>query len=252
MHALRERGTVRSRYTRKESTMAITLQKARRYCSASEIELIHLSTKKMVAGMTPSRLLLKLKRARKLRDKYRDLASRQHREARGKADPRRRRASTTNEATRLKHEVFAETVERFEAALDAASTKAKPVAKKKVAAKKTSKKTSKKTAKKASKKVASSKVKQTKVALMQAAGAAKPKTAFIGGKPATTARKKKVAKKAAAKVAESAWNESMVTRSEQSQGMRNARSFGRSGQTRTNAHSSSRGRRNQARRDSKG
>jgi hypothetical protein len=251
MHVVRERGTVTVRSARKEAPMAITLQKARRYCSASEIELIHLSTKKMVAGMTPSRLVLKLKRARKLRDKYRDLASRQHREARGKADPRRRRASTTNEATRLKHEVFAETVERFEAALDAASTKARPeapVAKKKVAAKKTAKKV----AKTASKKVASSKVKQTKVALMQAAGAAKPKTAFIGGKPATTVRKKKVAKKAAARAQESAWNASMVTRSEQSQGMRNARAFGRSGQTRTNAHSSSRGRRNQARRDSKG
>lgn len=149
----------------------IPIRQAKSLCTAAEFELVHWSTSKRVEDLTPARLVAKRDRARKLRDKFRDLANQQKREIRGKGDARRSRPATDNRNTRIKEQMFAETVQRFEAALAEKTAAANAgavsaaAAVKKSATKKISKKIAKKTTSKASKKTS---------ALKSAAGAAKP------------------------------------------------------------------------------
>lgn len=239
--------------------MTISIQRAKTLCSGSELELVHWSTAKRVEALSEVRLQQKRARARKLRDKYRDLADRQRREARRKQAPRGRRPSEGNDATRAKQQLFQETLERFEAAL--AKAKTTGAAKKKVSkktSKKTTKKTTKKTAKKASKKTSKKKVSKK-----------------VGAKPASKKTgKKKVSKKQLAKKASRAassavtassspvpaqsvaavvaQHKSWVSQSEGSAGKRKAMRFQRTGQPKIQGHVSSQTRRNQAKRDSRG
>ncbi|MFU8829830.1 MAG: hypothetical protein ACNA8P_10420, partial [Phycisphaerales bacterium] len=97
--------------------MAINMSQVRALCNKSEKELFDSSSAKRIKELRPARLKSKIVRARKLRDKYRDLADRQQRQMRGKQDPRRPAKATSNEATRTKQQLFQELMERFEDAL---------------------------------------------------------------------------------------------------------------------------------------
>jgi len=92
----------------------------RQLCTAQEAALVSASRERGVKDDSPAKLLRKLERARALRDKFRDLAERQRREARGKQAPRRSVASKGNDRTLLKQQLFAETVENLERRLSAA------------------------------------------------------------------------------------------------------------------------------------
>ena len=85
--------------------MMIQLSDARELCSKSEWELVDSSFPPMVETFPRSALKSRLDRARKLNQKTTDLVSLQHSESRKRT-------------TRRKTELFAEAVDRFEAALN--------------------------------------------------------------------------------------------------------------------------------------
>jgi hypothetical protein len=138
--------------------MPISGSKARSLCTESEYNLFKWSSAKMVKTLSPSQLSQKIDRARKLRNKYRDLAKQQRGEARGKRKPTGTRAAKGNERTVEKAQLFAEVLERFEGALKAADAKSSKSAKS--PAKKSAKKNT--TAKKPTEKKPSTKKKTTK------------------------------------------------------------------------------------------
>jgi hypothetical protein len=116
----------------RKATMAISLSSARRLCTAPELELVESSRASHLKQLTPARIRQKITRARRLRDKYRDLAKRQRLEARGKSAPRRSRPAQGQENTQRKAQLFQEVLERFEAGLprvEAAAAKKAPGAK---------------------------------------------------------------------------------------------------------------------------
>ena len=206
--------------------MPVSIQKAKALCSKSELDLLHWSRSPELVDLPPSRIKQKIVRSRKLRDKFRDLADRQRREARRKEDPRGKRHSESNDATRTKQQLFQEALERFEGALARHNAKI---------AKKTTKKAAKKTAKKISKKTLMKKASKASV------------------KPAKKVSKKKTASLASMLQAEQkAWNKSARAVSSQSEGKRKSMKFARTGQPKIQGHVSSRTRRNQAKRDARG
>lgn len=216
--------------------MAINMSKVRSLCSKSEKELFDSSSAKRIKELTPARLKMKVARSKKLRDKYRDLADKQQREMRGKPAPNQRAKAKSNEATRTKQQLFQELMERFEQALASAESAAatKPASGGKVSkkvAKATSKKAPvKKTAKKSTrKKVVSKKIRAKKAATKKAA------------------TRKAVAKKAAQSKATS---KKMLSKKASSKRMQGRLRDG--GATKIQGHVSSRGRRNQAKRDARG
>lgn len=97
--------------------MPISRPTAQRLCTKPEFELVEASFPARAKQLTPGRLRQKVVRARKLRDKYRDLAKRQRLEARGKRAPQRSRPAQGNENTDRKAQLFQETLDRFEAQL---------------------------------------------------------------------------------------------------------------------------------------
>ena len=132
--------------------MAVSASRARTLCTASELNLVKWSSPRQIKSLTPAKLKDKIDRARKLRDKYRDLSKKQRGEARGKRKPTGRRPAQSNENTVEKAELFAEVLDRFQvAATKAGSTPA--------GSKKTSKK--KTTGKSASRKKATTTKKKT-------------------------------------------------------------------------------------------
>lgn len=107
---------------------SVSMSKARTLCTKAELELVLWSTRTRLATITPLRIGGKITRARALRDKYRDLASEQRRQRRGKSARRPAPAVGDNENTRLKAQLFAEVLERFQGAADrlgVAATRAK-------------------------------------------------------------------------------------------------------------------------------
>lgn len=90
----------------------------------AEFDILVASTKARLESFAPERVRSLRDLARRLRDKFRGLAERQQREARGKAAPRARQRSLNNENTRVKQRLFAEAVERFERALGIEPAKA--------------------------------------------------------------------------------------------------------------------------------
>lgn len=113
--------------------MPITLQRAKALCSVAEFKIISASHRPAVLALSPAGLRRHVALARGLRDKYRTLAEHQQRQKRGK--PPRRSGRTARAAgiqtTRLKQQVFQETLDRFTAALMAPAApilKARPSA----------------------------------------------------------------------------------------------------------------------------
>lgn len=105
--------------------MAITTREARQLSTASEWTLVESSLPSRVRELSPARLRSRIERARKLRDKYVDLARRQHRRTRSKrsGQPNER----LNARTKRKAVLFSEVLVRYQAA--ARATKAGTVAK---------------------------------------------------------------------------------------------------------------------------
>lgn len=97
--------------------MTISRRDAKPLCTAAEFALANESYPPTIGGLEAKELRQRIGRARKLRDKYADLASKQAREIRGKAAPTRQKAPTGNAATVTKRDFFAESLARFEAKL---------------------------------------------------------------------------------------------------------------------------------------
>jgi hypothetical protein len=99
---------------------------ASRLCTRPELDLVEASYPANAKLLSPARLRQKVGRARKLRDKYRDLARRQRSESRGKSAPRRSRPAAGHENTNRKAQLFTEVLERFEAQLERSGGHAEP------------------------------------------------------------------------------------------------------------------------------
>ena len=76
--------------------MIIDLRKAAQLCTESELALVASARGDKLKGLSLKRLELHIARARGLRDRFRDLAERQRREALGRAPPRRKRPARGN------------------------------------------------------------------------------------------------------------------------------------------------------------
>jgi hypothetical protein len=104
--------------------MSVHHATARKLATQTEWTLLEASRAREITELTPARLAQKIARARKLRDKYRDLAKQQRGEARGKRSPKSTRAAAGNANTVIKEQMFAEALERFEARLAKVTAKA--------------------------------------------------------------------------------------------------------------------------------
>lgn len=106
--------------------MPYTLKTARALCNADEIELVAASFPDPGATLTRARVISKLMRARRLRDKYRDLYKRQRLANRSRTGTKFGARPGSNARTEEKARLFDETLKRFEAKLaklDAAERK---------------------------------------------------------------------------------------------------------------------------------
>lgn len=95
--------------------MAYTLTQARPLLTAAELELFDHSRAEPIKDLTPAHLARKVKSARTLRDKYRDLYQRQTVAVRSEDAAGRSTNGTDNERTQRKADIFQEVLERFEA-----------------------------------------------------------------------------------------------------------------------------------------
>jgi hypothetical protein len=101
--------------------MKLSQDAIRRLLTKEEAEFIEGLAAGRIESVAPARLRQKLGRARRLRDKYRDLARRQRGEMRGKAAARRTRPAQSNENTLRKAQVFDWAIDRITARLGEAS-----------------------------------------------------------------------------------------------------------------------------------
>jgi hypothetical protein len=95
--------------------MPISSREARQLSTAGEWTLVESSLPAILSTLSPARLKAKIERARKLRNKYADLAKRQHRTARPKRSGQPKEA--LNARTKRKAELFAQVLSRYEARL---------------------------------------------------------------------------------------------------------------------------------------
>jgi hypothetical protein len=104
--------------------MKLSQDAIRRLMTKEEAEFIEGLAAGPIETITPARLRQKLGRARRLRDKYRDLARRQRGEMRGKADPRGTRPAQSNANTLRKVQVFEWAIDRITQRLHSAGDEA--------------------------------------------------------------------------------------------------------------------------------
>jgi hypothetical protein len=97
--------------------MAYNRNHARRLLTADELELFLASLPDKVDALDQAGLRTAIGRARKLRDKYRDLHRRQATASRGRTGARGK-AAGENQRTEQKATIFVETLSRFEARLE--------------------------------------------------------------------------------------------------------------------------------------
>ena len=92
----------------------INLSRAKQLCNASELKVVRASGKQSLPKLSEAQLKKAIGQARKLRDKWRDLATRQRRETQ-----RQQNARTTDENARSgeKEELFSQVLARFETQL---------------------------------------------------------------------------------------------------------------------------------------
>ena len=94
--------------------MTIPRTTAKKLCTDVEYRLVNESFAPHVAELSEKGLAQRIKRTRAARDKYRSLAERQTREARGRIAPHGARAAAGNKNTRVKQTLFDETLSRYE------------------------------------------------------------------------------------------------------------------------------------------
>jgi hypothetical protein len=94
--------------------MAYTRAQVRKLLNAGEIEIFESSRAEAVKELNALRLIVKVKRARTLRDKYRDLLKRQRLATRARTGSKAGNSGDANQRTREKAEVFTEILERLE------------------------------------------------------------------------------------------------------------------------------------------
>ncbi len=102
----------------------IRTREARKLCTASELELFTQSLRPQITPLTAARLKSRISRARRLRDKYRDLAQQQRGEQRGKREPMGQTPARGNLRTQRKVDLFQQTLDRFEKRLAALQARA--------------------------------------------------------------------------------------------------------------------------------
>jgi hypothetical protein len=96
-------------------TPTINLERVRQWLSVSELRLVESARRPALGMLGPAELKRKMAQARKLRDKWRDVYSRQRREVQ---QVRGSRATAANSRSREKTELFAAVLSRFEAQLE--------------------------------------------------------------------------------------------------------------------------------------
>jgi hypothetical protein len=114
--------------------LATTLTQARKLLTAAEVELFAASRGDALKALTVVQLRGKVKRARTLRDKHRDLLKRQRLASRGSTGSKSGTSGVANERTAQKAQVFAEVLGRFEQRLAQLEAAAARVAQKRAAA----------------------------------------------------------------------------------------------------------------------
>lgn len=90
----------------------LTTARELRLLTADEKDFVLKSHQPVLAGLDRAAARDLLGHSRRLRDRYRDLADQQRREARGKAKPKSSRAATDNTNTRVKQRIFAHVIKR--------------------------------------------------------------------------------------------------------------------------------------------
>lgn len=195
--------------------MTISKPAARKLATQAEWTLLETSYAPLLKEITAGRLKQKITRARKLQDKYRDLSRQQRGEARGKRRAKSTRPAQGNDNTVNKQLLFSEALERFEVQLGKLEAKA---AKEVARAEKAKAKKAPSAGRKPTKKVAK---KGAKVAKRNSASK-------VAGKKAAMKRVSKLAR-----------------------GVRKQNKLDRTGAIAHQGHVGSRGRRTQARRDSR-
>ncbi len=195
--------------------MTISKPAARKLATQAEWTLLESSYAPLLKEITPGRLKQKITRARKLQDKFRDLSRQQRGEARGKRRAKSTRAAAGNDNTVNKQLMFSEALERFEVQLGKLEAKA---------------------AKEAT---------RAEKAKAKRAPAAMRKTAKKSAKKGLKAAKRNAASQVAGKKA------AMKRVSKLARGARKQSKLDRTGAIAHQGHVGSRGRRQQARRDSR-
>jgi hypothetical protein len=100
-----------------EFAMAINAARAKKLCTASELELVQASSLRTRRELTEKQLQSRAKLARKLRDKYHVLAEKQARAAVKKTAGKAAASKNDNQSALAKEAMFAEVLERFESRL---------------------------------------------------------------------------------------------------------------------------------------
>jgi hypothetical protein len=95
--------------------MAFNRNHARPLCTDAEYQLFSASLADEIGALTQVQLRSKIQRARKLRDKYRDLEKRQRLANRARTGTKKGDRPQTNARTADKAKLFGEVLERFEA-----------------------------------------------------------------------------------------------------------------------------------------
>jgi hypothetical protein len=98
--------------------MSYNRNHARRLLNANEMQLFEASLKENVGSLSRAELIKKIKRTRNLRDKHSDLFRRQSLTTRDRTGTKRGASGSANERTAQKATVFAEVLTRFETHLD--------------------------------------------------------------------------------------------------------------------------------------
>lgn len=243
--------------------MAINMTRARALCSKPELELVLQTTAAHLNGLPERRLRANIAKARTLRNKFRDLAAQQRREARGKQVPRSSRAAQSNANTVAKQRLFDEVLTRFQQQYERVQAgEVTHTPKQARRARKTARQAAKQERKAARRTV------KKATAAEQSAPASTDRTPAAGNSKVQSGKKKTGAKRKTQKAVAasavsaatarkqpakklSARSVSRKTHAESTTGIRSRKNQQRSGLTKLQAHVSSRGRRQQARRDSR-
>lgn len=99
--------------------MAYNRNHARALCNATEMALFEASLADNINAHSASQVRDKIKRARALRDKYRDLYKRQRLAARERTGTKKGARADSNARTQSKAKLFEEVLTRFQARADA-------------------------------------------------------------------------------------------------------------------------------------